>query len=141
MNNLDFVKKLISGTKTGSVEWENASSFIINKYSTFDSIFCFMRQKYEVLIAKMDKDNPSNLYNENKYALFIVDGTSFEEIFCIDSDNLMEGDIYSNSFSPEKNDSSALSRLYRLAERSSKKIDRLFDVLTQGINDEDELPF
>lgn len=75
------------------------------------------------------------------YAMVIFNENG-EEIYRIDEDNLLydAGGDHINNWT--RDDEYALPRLFRLAERSAKKIDSLLDELTKDLPDDDDgLPF
>lgn len=95
--------------------------------------FYTVRGNNDVVIMRLNSDN---------YVMAIrdADGT---EVYRIDEDNLLydaDGDMIAKW---SRDDANALPRLFRLAERSAKRIDSLLDELTKDLPDDDDvdLPF
>ena len=134
MQNIEFINKYINGTKNGNVIWDNCSipsnkwdkAYITKKNNTIIAI-TFSEEKYK---------NGERVPDE--YKMYILD-SSMNELYKIDNTNLEEGETEYNRIY-KKNDSLSLSRLYRLADRSANKIDKLLAELSAGV-DEEELPF
>lgn len=145
MNNFNFVEKFISGTKENQLKWSEFSGtvngYVYKQQSEYEQAFFVLRKGSVVLITKRaDYDDYGN-YVGNKYTLIILDSALTEQ-YRIDDDNLFDSDGETSAAYRSKEDQLVLSRLFRLAERSAKNIDRLLEKLAAGLSDSsDELPF
>lgn len=145
MNNLDFVKKFIAGTKNDQLQWQDFSSLnCMRQYKeaqSYSQIFYVQRNGQFVLSTKSTQYDDYGNYVDDDYSVIILD-SDFTELYKIDSDNLFDADIHESTVFYSGEDKLVLSRLFRLAERSAKKIDRLLDKISYGLNDtSDDLPF
>lgn len=129
MDNLSFVKRFIAGTKEKYIQWDETKGIML--LNNASEGFYTVRNDNIVIIMRMIDDS---------YAMAIRD-VGGDEVYRINEDNLMydaDGDMIS---SWNTDDTHALSRLFRLAERSAKKIDSLLDELTEGLPNGNGLPF
>lgn len=145
MNNFDFVEKFISGTKEKQLKWSEFSGTVngcvYKQQNEYEQAFFVLRKGSFVLITKRaDYDDYGN-YTGNKYTLIILDSALTEQ-YRIDDDNLFDSDSGTSAAYRSKENQLVLSRLFRLAERSAKNVDRLLENLAAGLADSsDELPF
>lgn len=145
MNNFDFVEKFISGTKEKQLKWSEFSGtvngHVYKQQNEYEQAFFVLRKGSFVLITKRaDYDDYGN-YTGNKYTLIILDSALTEQ-YRIDDDNLFDSDSGTSAAYRSKENQLVLSRLFRLAERSAKNVDRLLENLAAGLADSsDELPF
>lgn len=132
MDNLSFVKRFIAGTKEKYIQWNDIKGIVKFFSLAASEGFYTVRGDNDIVIVHSDRDD---------YVMAIW-GKAGKEIYRIDEDNLLydsDGDMIKEW---DRNDEHALSRLFRLAERSAKKIDSLLDELTKGLPDDDDgLPF
>ncbi len=129
MDNLSFVKRFIAGTKQGVVQWSEATD--PNSPAGCEG---FSTKKGNNFLIIMHTEN-------DVYILLIFEETG-HEVYRIDENNLLY-DLDGESIpSWNAEDEHALSRLFRLAERSAKQIDSLLNRLVSDLPDEDPiLPF
>ena len=93
------------------------------------------------MITKRDDYDDYGNYTGNKYTLIILDSALTEQ-YRIDDDNLFDSDSGTSAAYRSEENQLVLSRLFRLAERSAKNVDRLLENLAAGLADSsDELPF
>jgi len=145
MNNFDFVEKFISGTKEKQLKWSEFSGTVngqvYKQQKEYEQAFFVLRKGSFVLITKRDDYDDYGHYTGNKYTLIILDST-LNELYRIDDDNLFDSDTGTSGAYHSKENQLVLSRLFRLAERSAKNVDRLLENLAAGLLDSsDELPF
>ena len=145
MNNFDFVEKFISGTKEKQLKWSEFSGtvngHVYKQQNEYEQAFFVLRKESFVLITKRDDYDDYGNYTGNKYTLIILDSALTEQ-YRIDDDNLFDSDSGTSAAYRSKENQLVLSRLFRLAERSAKNVDRLLENLAAGLADSsDELPF
>lgn len=124
MDNLSFVKRFITGTKEECIQWSDMKGAM--PLPVASEGFYTVRGNNDVVIMRLDSNN-------YVMAIWDIAGT---EIYRIDEDNLLydaDGDMIANW---DSDDEHALSRLFRLAERSAKRIDSLLDELTKDLPDD-----
>lgn len=145
MNNFDFVEKFISGTKEKQLKWSEFSGtvngHVYKQQNEYEQAFFVLRKGSFVLITKRDDYDDYGNYTGNKYTLIILDSALTEQ-YRIDDDNLFDSDSGTSAAYRSEENQLVLSRLFRLAERSAKNVDRLLENLAAGLADSsDELPF
>lgn len=138
MENKAFVERYIYETKKNEVEWESSPNCNVDSYRC-DSLFISKKENDIVAVGREEFLDDQGNSSEDEYYVFILD-LSHKLLFTIDKNNISDSDDEQCSqFSPD--DVFLISRLYRLAERSARKIDVLLQQLVTGISDpEDDLP-
>lgn len=144
MNNIDFVERFIAGTKEKQLQWSefngSMNGRLYDKRNDYDQAFSVTRGDSVILSTKKELFDEYDRSEGFSYSLIILT-SNLKEVYRIDSDNLFDSDVGTTVYYSEDK-KLVLSRLFRLAERSARKIDRLLDSLVQGLSDPaDELPF
>lgn len=129
MDNLNFVRRFIIATKEGYVQWNETKGSV--RLFTISEGF-YTEKSHNVIIIMRQADDG--------YAMSIRDATG-DELYRIDEANLLYDSDGDRLTAWDIDDQNALSRLFRLAERSAKKIDSLLDELTKDFPDENDVPF
>lgn len=145
MNNFDFVEKFISGTKEKKLKWAECTGAINGRVykqrNEYEQAFFVLRKGSVVLVTKKEDYDEHGDYTGNKYSLIILD-SDLDELYRIDDSNLFDSDDDTSTVYYSQEKSLVLSRLFRLAERSAKNVDRLLEKLAEGLfSPSDELPF
>ena len=113
---------------------------LYDKRNDYDQAFSVTRGDSVILSTKKELFDEYDRSEGFSYSLIILT-SNLKEVYRIDSDNLFDSDDGTTVYYSEDK-KLVLSRLFRLAERSARKIDRLLDSLVQGLSDPaDELPF
>ena len=144
MNNIDFVERFIAGTKEKQLQLSefngSMNGCLYDKRNDYDQAFSVTRGDSVILSTKKELFDEYDRSEGFSYSLIILT-SNLKEVYRIDSDNLFDSDDGTTVYYSEDK-KLVLSRLFRLAERSARKIDRLLDSLVQGLSDPaDELPF
>ena len=144
MNNIDFVERFIAGTKEKQLQWSefngSMNGSLYDKRNDYDQAFSVTRGDSVILSTKKELFDEYDRSEGFSYSLIILT-SNLKEVYRIDTDNLFDSD-YGTTVYYSEDKKLVLSRLFRLAERSARKIDRLLDSLVQGLSDPaDELPF
>jgi len=128
MNNDVFVDKLINLTKSGKLSWESGEEKAVelaNGVGAFEKSFYFDNADKRINIVYFQSEDNDFINND---------------FYCLEINTLGDSkhpiQFYKNDFVT----SNILERLFRLAERSARKVD---EVLTQIISsiDKEDAPF
>lgn len=140
MNNIAFVKKYVAATKAGELTWENVTRSMSNQLERnnldekFDQAFFVERSSSYVVINRVTSYDAFGNETGYSYCLIIFD-YRYHELFRITEESILDVDDGVIITNPVLN-KRLLSRLYRLAERSAKRIDALLEQLTEGLTAE-----
>ncbi len=140
MTNLKFVNTLISATKKGELQWQE---YVDSKGEMKDA-FAVQRRGNKVVTAKISLYDSDENYIGDDYIVALQDYQG-KEIYRIDDSSLFEDEEGESYYNFHDSDKHALSRLYRLAQRSATKIEKILAQFTEGLasenDDADGLPF
>lgn len=106
----------------------------------YDQAFYVLRNKKVILLTKTVLFDSDEEVAEYRYTMCIL-SEELKEIYRIDDSNLFDGED-GERVNHTNEDRLVLARLFRLAERSARQIDRLLEELAKGLPDiSDDLPF
>lgn len=147
MNNFDFVKRFLLGTKEGKLKWHDSASNIDprlpSSLNNFDQIFYVQRPGGSFVLSARAPvfSSADEIPIDVEYAVIILDSL-YHEIYRITSENLFDTDSSEENIYVSENDKFLLSRLFRLAQRNAMHIDKLLESLSADLpSEEDDLPF
>lgn len=107
----------------------------------YDQAFYVLRNKKVILLTKTILFNSDEEVAEYRYTMRIL-SEDLKEIYRIDDSNLFDSEDGERVFHYNDEDKFVLARLFRLAERSARQIDRLLEDLAKGLPDiSEEGPF
>lgn len=145
MNNFDFVERFIEGTKGKRLTWNEftgtLNGCVYEQNREYNQAFYVLRDKKVILLTKTILFDSDEEVAEYRYTMRIL-SEDLKEIYRIDDSNLFDSEDGERVFHYNDEDKFVLARLFRLAERSARQIDRLLEELAKGLPDiSDDLPF